>query len=186
MYRYFAQLSFKGTCYHGWQIQPNAVSVQETLEKALSTILREEISVVGAGRTDTGVHASFFVLHFDVSEEIRDSQKLVFRLNSFLPDDIAIQKIWPVPDEAHARFSAVSRTYHYYITTEKNPFRTETTYYYHGKPDVAKMNEAAKILFEYDDFTSFSRLHTDVKTNNCAKFIRLNGKRKGRSTNFHY
>ncbi|MBW6533583.1 MAG: tRNA pseudouridine(38-40) synthase TruA [Mariniphaga sp.] len=167
MHRYFAQLSFKGTRYHGWQIQPNAVSVQETVEKALSTILREKISVVGAGRTDTGVHAPFFVLHFDTSEEIRDCKKLVFRLNSFLPPDIAIQKIWPVPEDAHARFSAVSRTYHYYITTEKNPFQTGTAFYYREKPDVAKMNEAAEILFEYDDFTSFSRLHTDVKTNLC-------------------
>jgi tRNA pseudouridine38-40 synthase len=170
MYRYFAQLSFKGTQYHGWQIQPNAVSVQETVEKALSTILREEISVVGAGRTDTGVHASFYVLHFDTSEEIRDSQKLVFRLNSFLPPDIAIQKIWSVPKDAHARFSAVSRTYHYYMTTVKNPFQTEIAFYYHGKLDVTKMNEAADILFEYRDFTSFSRLHTDVKTNLCQIF----------------
>jgi tRNA pseudouridine38-40 synthase len=170
MYRYFAQLSFKGTRYHGWQIQPHAVSVQETVEKALSTILREEISVVGAGRTDTGVHALFYILHFDVSEEIWNPQKLVFRLNSFLPPDVAIQKIWSVPKELHARFSAVSRTYHYYITTEKNPFQTETAFYYHSKLDLDKMNEAAKILFEYDDFTSFSRLHTDVKTNLCKIF----------------
>jgi tRNA pseudouridine38-40 synthase len=170
MHRYFAQLSFKGTQYHGWQIQPNAVSVQETVEKALSTILREEISVVGAGRTDTGVHASFYVLHFDTSEKIWDSQKLVFRLNSFLPPDIAIQKIWSVPKDAHARFSAVSRTYHYYMTTVKNPFQTEIAFYYHGKLDVTKMNEAADILFEYRDFTSFSRLHTDVKTNLCKIF----------------
>lgn len=119
MFRYFAQLSFKGTQYHGWQIQPNAVSVQESVENALSTILREKISVVGAGRTDTGVHASVYMLHFNTSEEIWDNQKLVFRLNSFLPPDIAIQKIWPVSKEAHARFSAVSRTYHYYITTKK-------------------------------------------------------------------
>ncbi|WP_372948223.1 tRNA pseudouridine(38-40) synthase TruA [Mariniphaga sp.] len=170
MHRYFAQLSFKGTAYHGWQIQPNAISVQKVLEKAFSTILREEISVVGAGRTDTGVHASFYVLHFDVSEEIWDAQKLVFRLNSFLPPDIAVQKIWQVSKDAHARFSAISRTYHYYITTEKNPFQTETAYFYHGKLDVDKMNEAAKILFEYKDFTSFSRLHTDVKTNLCKIF----------------
>jgi tRNA pseudouridine38-40 synthase len=167
MHRYFVQLSFKGTQYHGWQIQPNAVSVQETVEKALSTILGKAISVVGAGRTDTGVHASFYVLHFDTSKEIWDNQKLVYRLNRFLPPDIAIQKIWQVSKEAHARFSAVSRTYYYYITTEKNPFQTETAFYYRGKLDVAKMNEAAKILFEYDDFTSFSRLHTDVKTNLC-------------------
>ncbi|RIH64799.1 tRNA pseudouridine(38-40) synthase TruA [Mariniphaga sediminis] len=167
MYRYFVQLSFKGTRYHGWQVQPNAISVQEVLEKAFSTILREEISVVGAGRTDTGVHASFFVLHFDTENEILDTTKLVFRLNSFLPFDIAIQKIWQVTTEAHARFGALSRTYHYYITTQKNPFQSETAFYYRGNLDVAKMNEAARILLEYDDFTSFSRLHTDVKTNLC-------------------
>jgi tRNA pseudouridine38-40 synthase len=170
MYRYFAQLSFKGTRFHGWQIQPNALSVQETVENALSTILREEISVVGAGRTDTGVHASFYVLHFDVSEEIRNPQKVVYRLNSFFPADVAVQKIWQVPAEAHARFSALSRTYHYYITSKKNPFETETAYYYRGQLDVNKMNKAAKILFEYHIFTSFSRLHTDVKTNNCKIF----------------
>ena len=170
MHRYFAQLRFKGTAFHGWQVQPNALSVQETVEKALSTILREEISVVGAGRTDTGVHASFYVLHFDVSGEIRDTQKLAFRLNSFLPPDIAIQKIWPVPAGAHARFSAVSRTYHYFVATKKNPFQTETAIYYHGRLDMQKMNEAAKILLEYNDFTSFSRLHTDVKTNLCKIF----------------
>ena len=123
MHRYFAQLSFKGSRYHGWQVQPNAPSVQETVENALSTILREEISVVGAGRTDTGVHASFYVLHFDVAEEIWDPQKLVFRLNSFLPPDIAFQKIWPVSNDAHARFSAISRTYRYYITTNKIRFK---------------------------------------------------------------
>ncbi|WP_372932552.1 tRNA pseudouridine(38-40) synthase TruA [Mariniphaga sediminis] len=167
MYRYFVQLSFKGTRYHGWQVQPNAISVQEVLEKAFSTILREEISVVGAGRTDTGVHASFFVLHFDTENEILDTTKLVFQLNSFLPFDIAIQKIWQVTTEAHARFGALSRTYHYYITTQKNPFHSETAFYYRGNLDVAKMNEAARILLEYDDFTSFSRLHTDVKTNLC-------------------
>lgn len=167
MHRYFVQLSFKGTRYHGWQVQPNAISVQEVLEKAFSTILREKISVVGAGRTDTGVHASFFVLHFDTENEILDTAKLVFRLNSFLPSDIAIQKIWQVTTEAHARFGALSRTYHYCITTEKNPFQSETAFYYRGNLDVAKMNEAARILLEYDNFTSFSRLHTDVKTNLC-------------------
>lgn len=170
MQRYFAQLSFKGTNYHGWQIQPNAPSVQETVEKALSTLLREEISVVGAGRTDTGVHASSYVLHFDVSVKIPDVQKLIFRLNCFLPPYIAFQEIWQVPADKHARFSAISRTYHYYITTEKDPFQTETAFYYHGKLDVLKMNEASKILFEFDDFTSFSRLHTDVKTNLCKIF----------------
>ncbi|SHF74562.1 tRNA pseudouridine38-40 synthase [Mariniphaga anaerophila] len=167
MQRYFVQLSFKGTNYHGWQIQPNALSVQETVEKAFSTVLREDISVTGAGRTDTGVHSSFYILHFDASKKIEDTQKLVFRMNGFLPPDVAIQKIWSVNREAHARFSALSRTYKYYITTQKSPFQTETSFFFHGELDVNKMNDAAKSLFEYSDFTSFSRLHTDVKTNFC-------------------
>jgi len=174
--RYFLQLSYKGTNYHGWQIQPNAISVQEVMEDALSKILREKIAVVGAGRTDTGVHASYFILHFDVEKSIPESLDLVHKLNSFLPSDIAVQKVWPVTSEAHARFSAVSRTYHYYITTEKNPFVIETSHKYLKPLDIEKMNEAAQILFDYEDFTSFSRLHTDVKTNNCkikqAEWIR--------------
>ncbi|HSH19108.1 MAG TPA: tRNA pseudouridine synthase A, partial [Draconibacterium sp.] len=128
MNRYFIQLSYNGTRFFGWQRQPNAVSVQEVLEKTLTTVLREEITVVGAGRTDTGVHASFFVLHFDVSIEIAEPEKLVYQLNRFLPGDIAIQNIRKVSKEFHARFSAVSRTYKYFICTEKNPFLRETSY----------------------------------------------------------
>jgi tRNA pseudouridine38-40 synthase len=164
--RYFLQIGYNGTNYHGWQIQPNANSVQATIENALSTILREEISVVGAGRTDTGVHASFFVLHFDSENENLDSN-LVYKLNSFLSFDIAVQRIWKVSDEFHARFSAISRTYKYFISTVKNPFKSLVSYQYNLPLNLDKMNEAAKILFEYKDFTSFSRLHTDVKTNNC-------------------
>ena len=164
--RYFLQISYKGTNYHGWQVQPNAISVQEVMEKALSTILREEISVVGAGRTDTGVHASFFVLHFDSENENLNSN-FVYKINSFLPSDIAAQRIWKVNDESHARFSAQSRTYKYYISTEKNPFKTETSYLFTLPLNVKNMNEAAKVLCEFEDFTSFSKLHTDVKTNNC-------------------
>ncbi len=171
MHRYFVQLSFKGTRYHGWQIQPNALSVQEVVENAFSTLLRAEISVTGAGRTDTGVHASFYVLHFDVSEMISDPARMVYRLNSFLPSGIAVQKVWEVPPEAHARFSALSRTYKYFVALEKDPFTTDTEFYLRIKPDVVKMNEAAKILLNYTDFTSFSRLHTDVKTNLCQIFI---------------
>lgn len=167
MFRYFAQLSFKGTNYHGWQIQPNAVSVQQILENVLSTVLQEKVSVTGAGRTDAGVHASFFVMHFDLSERIVDFGKLIYKLNGFLPNDISVKRIWEVPDFAHARFSAVSRTYNYYVVTEKNPFKTETALYYNSVLDIERMNEAAKVLFDYSDFTSFSRLHSDVKTNNC-------------------
>jgi tRNA pseudouridine38-40 synthase len=165
--RYFLQISYKGTNYCGWQVQPNAASVQEVVEKALSTLLRDNIKVVGAGRTDTGVHASFFMLHFDTERIDINPENFVYKLNSFLPTDIAVQQIWKVKNDAHARFSALSRTYKYYITTEKNPFTTEIVCRYKQKPDIKKMNKAAKILFEYVDFTSFSRLHTDVKTNNC-------------------
>ena len=165
--RYFLQLSYKGTNYHGWQIQPNAISVQEVIEDALSKILREKIAVVGAGRTDTGVHASFFILHFDTENGIPKNLDIVYKLNSFLPADIAVQKVWPVNEEAHARFSATSRTYHYFISTEKDPFATETSAKYLKPLNVEKMNQAAQKLFNYTDFTSFSRLHTDVKTNNC-------------------
>jgi len=176
--RYFLQCSYKGTNYHGWQVQPNAVSVQEVLEKALTTILREQIAVVGAGRTDTGVHASFFILHFEVSVAVSENFDLIYKLNSFLPEDIAVQRFWPVHEEAHARFNALSRTYHYYISTIKDPFATEMSYRYLLPLDVEKMNQAAKILFDYEDFTSFSRLHTDVKTNNC-KIYRAEWKTEG-------
>jgi tRNA pseudouridine38-40 synthase len=170
MQRYFLQLSYKGTRYFGWQRQPNAISVQEVMEKTLSTVLREDITVVGAGRTDTGVHASFYVLHFDVSFEIQDPEKLFYHLNRFLPDDIAIQKIKKVNNDFHARFSAASRTYKYYISTVKDPFTNETSYQFTVTLNINKMNEAAKTLFEYTDFTSFAKLHTDVKTNNCKIF----------------
>lgn len=165
--RYFLQMSYMGTRYHGWQIQPNAVSVQEVMEKALSTLLREEISVVGAGRTDTGVHASFFVLHFDTENENAENMNLVYKLNRFLPADIAVQSLWKVKSAAHARFGALSRTYKYFISTQKDPFAIETAYLFTSTLDVAKMNKAARLLFNYSDFTSFSRLHSDVKTNNC-------------------
>ena len=164
--RYFLQCSYNGTRFHGWQIQPNAISVQEVFEDALSKILREKIAVVGAGRTDTGVHASFFVLHFD-SKNKNIPENFIYKLNSFLPSDIAVQKIWKVNDEAHARFSALSRTYKYFISTKKNPFNTKTSHKYLRPLDIDKMNEAAQVLFDFEDFTSFSRLHTDVKTNNC-------------------
>ena len=162
--RYFIYLSYDGARYHGWQIQPNGSRVQEVLGKALSTLLHESIEVTGAGRTDAGVNASLMVAHFD-TEHTAD-QQLAYRLNKFLPQDIAIHKIVPVKPEAHARFSATSRTYHYYVITAKTPF--EPYAYRFPQPlDFDKMNEAAKALFDYIDFTSFSKLHTDVKTNNC-------------------
>ncbi|RXQ95750.1 tRNA pseudouridine(38-40) synthase TruA [Ancylomarina salipaludis] len=166
--RYFIQLSYKGTNYHGWQVQPNAITVQEVLNKALSTILNQEVNVVGCGRTDTGVHASDFMAHFDLND-IRDveAEKLVFRLNRFLPYDIAVKSMFPVHSEAHTRFDALARTYQYFITKDKNPFRSESHWTMTHQLDVDKMNEAAKLLFDYEDFTSFSKLHTDSKTNIC-------------------
>ncbi len=181
--RYFLQCSYKGTRYHGWQIQPNAVSVQGVMENALTTLLREPVAVVGAGRTDTGVHASFYMLHFDLTNPIPPNYDLIYKLNSFLPEDIAVQKVWLVNNEAHARFSATSRTYHYFISTEKNPFTTETCFQYTLPLDMDAMNKAAQTLFDYNDFTSFSRLHTDVKTNNC-KIFKAEWKRKGASLLF--
>lgn len=163
--RYFIYLSYDGARYHGWQIQPNGISVQEVLNKALSTLLREPIEVTGAGRTDAEVNASLMVAHFDCQQSI-DNGQLVYRLNKFLPQDIAVSKIVSVKEEAHARFSATSRTYHYYIITEKTPFEPYA-YRYPLPLNFDKMNEAAQTLFNYIDFTSFSKLHTDVKTNNC-------------------
>ena len=165
--RYFIHLAYKGTHYHGWQIQPNATTVQETLNHALSTILREEINVIGAGRTDTGVHASSFYAHIDIEEQIKDIHKLVFKLNTFLPPDIAVYKINPVRPNAHARFDALSRTYKYHITLEKNPFLREYAYYLYQNVDIVKMNKACSLLFNYKDFTSFSKSNTQTKTNLC-------------------
>ena len=167
MQRYFIQLSYDGTAYHGWQIQPNGISVQQTLEKALSVVAREDVSVTGAGRTDTGVHASFFVAHFDTENQSLDNEKIIHNLNSLLPYDIAIQNIFKVYPEAHARFDAISRTYKYYIVKTKDPFLRHYAAKEARVPDLEKMNEAAKLLFNYIDFTSFSKLGTDVKTNNC-------------------
>ena len=178
MIRYFLHLAYNGTRYHGWQIQPDAISVQEELEKCLSLKLGEKISLTGCGRTDTGVHARNFYAHFDVEKEIPNCEDFVYRLNIFLPNDIVIYKCWKVDKELHARFDATSRTYHYYISQTKNPFHTHDAFYYHGNLDVELMQEAAKILFEYTDFTSFSKLHTQVKTNNCkimeARFFKEN------------
>jgi len=167
IHRYFIYLSYNGKKYHGWQIQPNANSVQQVLENCFSTLLSEKTAITGAGRTDTGVHAKLMVAHFDTENIIDNPKTFVGKLNSFLPRDIAIQKIVPVSNNAHARFDAVSRTYEYHISLQKNPFLNEFAYQYTGQLDIQKMNEAAATLFDYIDFTSFSKLHTDAKTNNC-------------------
>jgi len=164
--RYFIYLAYDGTNYHGWQIQPNGVSVQETLMKALSTFLRRDIEIVGAGRTDAGVHARLMVAHFDFEDEL-DERMVVDKLNRLLPHDISVFEVRKVRPDAHARFDATYRTYKYYVTTRKNPFNRHYAWRLFNDLNFAKMNEAAKILFEYIDFTSFSKLHTDVKTNNC-------------------
>lgn len=167
MNRYFIYLSYNGKPFCGWQIQPNGITVQQRIEEALSTILRRPMSIVGAGRTDAGVHAQLMVAHFDSEEPIPDLSFLADKLNRLLPKDIAIDRIVPVAPDAHARFDATSRTYKYYLTAKKNPFNYDWVYRYIGKLDYDLMNEACRVLFEYTDFTSFSKLHTDVKTNNC-------------------
>src|SRR5574344_816324 len=165
--RYFIYLSYNGTNYCGWQVQPNGVSVQEVLSRSLSLILRVNIVVVGAGRTDSGVHAKCIVAHFNVPEIISNLDKLVLNLNKFLPPDIAIEKIVPVTLNDHARFTAVARRYEYHIVLHKSPFLTNFACFIPYSLDFDKMNEAAAKLFNYEDFTSFSKLHTDTKTNLC-------------------
>ena len=164
--RYFIYLAYDGTNYHGWQIQPNGISVQECLMKALSTFLRREIEVIGAGRTDAGVHASLMVAHFDFDEPL-DEISVADKLNRLLPPDISIYRVCRVRPDTHGRFDAPARTYKYYVTTSKYPFNRQYRWRLYNQLNYERMNEAARILFEYNDFTSFSKLHTDVKTNIC-------------------
>jgi len=166
--RYFIFLSFRGTSYCGWQVQPASVTVQAVIEEALSTILREKISTTGAGRTDSGVHAKLFCAHFDSSHsDLETSKNLLTRLNRFLPADIAVHSIKKVKNEAHARYSAISRTYRYYVTKNKDPFREDTSWYVSCHLDVEIMNKACQMLISTSDFTSFSKLHSNAKTNVC-------------------
>ena len=160
-------MSYKGTNYHGWQIQPDASSVQEEITKALATILQEKILLVGAGRTDAGVHASQMFAHVDTVKKL--SNNYVHKLNAILPNDIVIKSIKEVSDDTHARFDAVSRTYEYKILLGRDPFLLETTWQLHQKNlQIEKMNEAANLLFKYEDFESFSKVKTDVNTFNCT------------------
>lgn len=164
--RYFIELAYHGKNYHGWQIQPTVNSVQQELNTAISTILQQEINIVGAGRTDAGVHASQMIAHFD-SETVLVND-ISFRLNSILPDDIVVSAIYEVTDAAHARFDAISRSYEYRIWLGRNPFLLDTTWQlHHQKLNVLKMNNAAKILYKYKDFECFSKVKTDVHTFNC-------------------
>ncbi len=168
MTRYFIFLSFRGTAYNGWQIQPGKHTVQGVLTKALSTVLSSQIAVTGAGRTDTGVHASFFCAHFDaVRNDLDNDGQLLYNLNSILPDDIAIKRIVKVNPDANARFDAISRTYQYTVTRVKDPFCADTAWLLYWQLDIDRMNEAAAILLKHSDFTSFCRLHGSNRTNIC-------------------
>ncbi len=167
MYRYFLELAYDGTNYHGWQIQPNSPTVQQTLNESLEKILRQKVYVVGCGRTDTGVHATFFVAHFDIETELQDLNQLTFKLNCVLPQDIAVYKFYPVDGDLHARFSAKSRTYEYHFSKTKNPLLRNFSYKPLFPLDFQKMDCVAQTLKNYTDFTSFARIHSDTKTNDC-------------------
>lgn len=165
--RYFAELAYKGTAYFGWQRQPDQISVQQELEDSFSTILGQTIAVVGCGRTDTGVHAMQYYMHFDFDGIF--PKEFVRRINKFLPKDIAIYRIFPVAPEAHARFDANSRSYAYHLSFQKNPFETDTAYYYPYPAELnfERMQEAAKLLLQYHEFFPFCKTHTDAKTMKC-------------------
>lgn len=172
MQRYFLYLAYDGTRYHGWQIQPNGISVQQELQDALATLLRKPVPITGAGRTDTGVHARLMVAHFDFERDnepdaIIDGAWLTDKLNRILPPDISIYKAIPVAADAHARFDATSRTYHYFMHVGKSPFLRAYSCRLYKPLDFEAMNRAAAVLFDYIDFTSFSKVNTDTKTNNC-------------------
>ena len=163
--RYFVFFAYNGAGYHGWQSQPNALTVQQEMEQAFETLLQEPIALTAAGRTDAGVHASFMVSHFDTSNSLPEN--LCFLLNQYLSNAISINRIQNVSDSAHARFDALSRTYQYTISSVKNPFRYPYQYYIKGSLDLAQMNASAALLLEYEDFECFSKVNTDVKTFMC-------------------
>lgn len=165
--RYFMRLAYRGAPFHGWQTQPGAVTVQEVIEEALSKVLRTQMKIVGAGRTDAGVNARTMIAHFDTETPIADTQRLIGALNSICGPDIAIYDIYQVDSEMHARFSATKRTYHYYASEMKSPFFYPLCWKAPANLDYTAMNRAAELLLETEDFTSFSKLHTDAKTNIC-------------------
>lgn len=176
MHRYFIYLSFDGTAYHGWQIQPNGLSIQQVLQERFSVLLRREVEIVGAGRTDAGVHARMMVAHFDVEESL-DTVQLVYKINRMLPRDIAVQNIREVSPDLHARFSAIARTYYYYIHTERNPFLRQYSLEMPYKLDFEAMNRAAAMLTDVKDFGAFCKSGADVKTTLCnltvARWVKM-------------
>lgn len=177
MQRYFIELSYDGTAYHGWQIQPNASTVQECLDKALSIYFRQPVASLGCGRTDSGVHATQFYAHFDLEipnaetpeekTKVPDPLRSVTGINSLLPYQIAIKRVFAVDNDAHARFGATERAYHYQIHFHKDPFKLNRSWLYKGELDMDAMNEAAKLLLDYTDFSCFSKSNTQTFTNNC-------------------
>ncbi len=171
MQRYFIDLSFRGTAYHGWQLQPNAPSVQGEVEKALKILLKDEIKTTGAGRTDTGVHAWKYIAHFDTGHELPANQgDFIYKMNALLPSDISVKSVFPVSANAHARYSAISRTYKYTLSTVKDPFYPDYAWYYPFKPDIRLLNRGAARIPEFDDFKSFAKLHSDVKNHICKVY----------------
>lgn len=180
MERYFIKLAYNGTNYHGWQIQENAHTVQAEINEKLSLLVGKVINVVGCGRTDTGVHAGEFYAHFEIGEMKWKLDQLAFKLDRFLPSDIVVQKLFRVKPDVHSRFSAIDRTYKYYITRKKDPFKLNQSYFFHGALDVEAMKASCRYLFEYTDFSSFSKLHTQTATNLCkikvAKWDSFNDK----------
>ncbi len=165
--RYFLTLAYNGTPFHGWQRQPNASSVQQCLEEALSTLLRQPITIVGAGRTDTGVHAKQMMAHFDAKLTQDEAQNVVYLLNRYLGEAIVIFSMQKVISTAHARFDAIARTYEYHLGFQKNPFKQQLQYSFHQEVSLERMNAAAKLLVGYQDFEAFAKTHSDVKTFLC-------------------
>lgn len=177
--RYFVELSYNGTDFHGWQIQPNGITVQECLDKALSTYFRQEVVSLGCGRTDTGVHATQFYAHFDLAAiSTKQLENSITGVNALLPYSIAVHRVFEVTNDAHARFDATAREYKYYLHFHKDPFKLNRSWLYKGTLDVEKMNKAAQVLLQYKDFSCFSKSNTQTFTNNCkisyAKFEQEN------------
>ena len=165
--RYFITCAYIGTNYSGWQIQNNALTVQEEIERALSTLIKHKIEITGSSRTDAGVHAIEQFAHFD-TEEIEDCENLVYRMNKLLPFDISVQKLFNVADDYHSRFEALSRKYEYRISRKKNPFQRGLSYEFNGDLNIDLMNEACQFFFKYINYQSFSKINTDVLTFNCT------------------